>query len=217
MKNGVECVRVGEGSLVDPSVILGHPIRESVNQRQSLGSVGKITIGRNCIIRAGAILYENTSIGDSVQISHYVVVREGAVVGDHCALGNHSVIREGARLGRNVRLQEGVVIAENALIGDDVFFGPNVTLTAGRHMTGALEAAKKLTHEEAARREGLNWKGPSVVIEDEARIGSNAVLLAGVRIGRDAVVAAGSVVSSDVPPGCMVAGNPARILKTPSA
>ena len=52
-----------------------------------------------------------------------------------------------------------------------------------------------------------------IVIEDEVWIGANVVVTAGTRIGKHSVVAAGSVVTKDVPPYCVVAGNPARILK----
>jgi acetyltransferase-like isoleucine patch superfamily enzyme len=80
-------------------------------------------------------------------------------------------------------------------------------------MTGALEAAGRMTHEEAADREGEAWTGPSVIVEDDVRIGANAVILAGVRLGAGCIVAAGAVVSTDVPPGALVAGNPARLLR----
>jgi acetyltransferase-like isoleucine patch superfamily enzyme len=105
-----------------------------------------------------------------------------------------------------------VVISEGADIGNDVFVGPNVSFTGGRHMTGALEAAGRLTHEEAAALEGRYWDGPSVIVEDGVRIGANSVILAGVRLGKGCVVAAGAIVSNDVPPGALAAGNPARLL-----
>jgi acetyltransferase-like isoleucine patch superfamily enzyme len=52
-----------------------------------------------------------------------------------------------------------------------------------------------------------------VVIEDNVWIGSKAVILPGVRIGRYSVIGAGSIVTSDIPPQCVAAGNPARILR----
>jgi maltose O-acetyltransferase len=52
-----------------------------------------------------------------------------------------------------------------------------------------------------------------VVIEDHVWIGSKAVILAGVRIGSHAVIGAGSIVTKDIPPRCVAAGNPARVLR----
>ena len=52
-----------------------------------------------------------------------------------------------------------------------------------------------------------------IVIEDYVWIGIGAILLKGIRIGSGAVIAAGSVVTKDVPSNCMVAGNPAHIIR----
>jgi acetyltransferase-like isoleucine patch superfamily enzyme len=112
---------------------------------------------------------------------------------------------------------EGVLISEGSQMGNDIFVGPNVTFTAGRFMTGALEAAGQLSHQAASEMEGRYWQGPSVIVEDGVRIGANAVILAGVRLGKDCVIAAGAVVSGNVVPGGFAAGNPARVLRKPSA
>lgn len=55
-------------------------------------------------------------------------------------------------------------------------------------------------------------KGP-LIVEDEAWIGSNAIILSGVTIGKGAIIAAGAVVTRDVPPYAIVGGNPARLIK----
>jgi acetyltransferase-like isoleucine patch superfamily enzyme len=153
------------------------------------------------------------SLGNNVQTAHHVVIREDVTIGDGCILGNHSVVREGATLGRNVRLMEGVIVCEGAQLGNDIFIGSNVSFTAGRHMTGALEASGRMSREEAFATEGKYWQGVSVIVDDDVRIGVNSVILAGVRLGKGCVVAAGAVVSTDVPPGALAAGNPARLLK----
>jgi acetyltransferase-like isoleucine patch superfamily enzyme len=204
--------RIGADALIAPDVILGHPAKATLVARRAFAGEIEVVIGRECILRSGTVLYEDVELGDGVQTAHHVVVREGVRVGDGCVLGNGTVLREGARLGRNVRLMEGVVIAEGAVLGNDVFVGPNVTFTAGRQMTGALEAAGRMTHEEAVRLEGKAWEGPSVVVEDDVRIGAGATVLAGVRIGRGCIVAAGSLVSKDVHPFAVVAGMPARLV-----
>lgn len=200
-------------ALIASDVIIGHPSKASLLEHRSLDKGQGATIGAHCILRSGTIVYETAVLGSNIQTAHNVVIREEARIGDGCVFGNGTVVREGAVLGRNVRCMESVVVSEGALVGDNVFIGPNVSFTAGRHMTGAMEAAGKMTHADAAQSEGRYWSGASVSVEDEVRIGANAVILAGVRLGRGCVVAAGSVVSTDVPPGSTVAGNPSRIVK----
>jgi acetyltransferase-like isoleucine patch superfamily enzyme len=210
---------VGAGTLLAPDVVLGHPGKATLLASRNFRSGETVTIGARCILRSGTVVYERASLGSEVQTAHNVVIREDARVGDGCVFGNGSVVREGAVLGRNVRLMECVVISEGATVGDDVFVGPNVTFTAGRHMTAAMEAAGLMTRADATAQEGRFWTGPSVVVESEVRIGANAVVLAGVRLGKGCVVAAGTVVSTDVPAGATVMGNPGRIVKraTPDA
>ncbi len=205
--------RVGTGTLLADDVIVGHPSKSRLVTDRDFRVSNGAFVGENCILRSGSVVYEGAVLGDEVQTAHHVVIREGARIGDRCVLGNGTVVREYATLGRNVRAMESVVISEGAEVGCDVFIGPHVTFTAGRHMTGALEASGRMTHEEAADREGDAWAGPSVIVEDEVRIGANAVLLAGVQLGTGCVVAAGAVVSTDVPPGALAAGNPARLLR----
>lgn len=205
--------QIGENTLIDEEVVIGHPAKATLLSQRDLSASQGATIGKRCILRSGTVVYEDVVVGSDVQTAHHVVIREGARIGDGCVFGNGTVIREHAVLGRNVRLMESVVVSEGAEIGNDVFVGPNACLTAGRHMTGALEAAGRLTHEEAAALEGRCWEGPSVIVEDDVRIGANSVILAGVRLGKACVVAAGAVVSNDVPRGGVAGGNPARLLK----
>jgi acetyltransferase-like isoleucine patch superfamily enzyme len=204
--------RIGEGTLLADGVVIGHPAKETLLATRDFGITSGATVGQRCILRSGTVIYERAVVGNDVQTAHYVVIREDAHIGDGCVLGNGTVVREGAVLGHNVRLMESVVVSENAVVGNDVFVGPNVSFTAGRQMTGALQAAGRVSYEEAARSEGRCWQGPSVVVEDDVRIGANAVILAGVRLGTGCVVAAGAVVSADVPAGSLTAGNPARVL-----
>jgi acetyltransferase-like isoleucine patch superfamily enzyme len=159
------------------------------------------------------VVYEDVVIGDDIQTAHRVVLREGVRVGNGCVFGSGSDVQNGARLGNNVRLQIGVVISENARLGNDIFIGPGVVFTAGRFMTGALEASGRMSFKEAAALEGKNWQGPSVIVEDDVRIGANAVILPGVRLGKGCVIAAGAVISNSVPAGATAIGNPARVVK----
>jgi len=205
--------RIGVDTLLDDDAVIGYPAKATLLSKQDLSASRGATIGKRCIIRSGTAIYEDVVIGNDVQTAHHVVVREGARIGDGCVLGNSSEIQVGAQLGRNVRLQAFVLISEWAQVGNDTFIGPGVIFTGGRFMTGALQAAGRMSQEEASALEGRYWEGPSVIVETDVRIGANAVILAGVRLGKACIIAAGAVVTRDVPPGSLVAGIPARILK----
>ena len=209
--------RIGEGTIIDPSVILGHPSKAAQLSDRNLTAGNGVTVGRDCILRANTVVYEDVVIGDRVQTAHNVVIREGARVGDGCVFGSGAVVLDHAVLGRNVRVMEQALVCEGAVVGNDVFIAPQVSSTRGRHMLGAFVAAGRMTVEEAdeMERRYADPNEPSVVIGDDVRVGANSVLLAGVRLGRGVVIAAGSVVSNDVPENHMVIGNPGRIVPVP--
>jgi tetrahydrodipicolinate N-succinyltransferase len=85
----------------------------------------------------------------------------------------------------------------NVVCGARAIVGRNCHIGAGSVLAGVLEPPGKVP----------------VVIEDNVLVGANAVVLEGVRVGRGSVVAAGAIVVSDVPPGVVVAGSPARVIK----
>jgi maltose O-acetyltransferase len=108
--------------------------------------------------------------------------------------------------GTNIRLGDGVFLNFNCVIldvvevtiGDRTQIGPAVQIYAADH-----------PRDVETRRAGLEFGRP-VRIGSDVWIGGGAILLPGVTIGDGAVIGAGSVVTRDVAPGVMVAGNPAR-------
>ena len=106
-------------------------------------------------------------------------------------------------LGNNVDINYNCVILDDNLvtIGNDVRIAPNVNIFTVYHPLDPVD-----------RKNSVILSKP-VVIEDNAWIGGGAIILPGVTIGKNAVVGAGSVVTHDVPPNKVVAGNPARIIK----
>ena len=86
-------------------------------------------------------------------------------------------------------------------IGSNVEIGPNVTIATAAHPLAP-----------ALRARGLQYNLP-VTVEDNVWIGAGAILLPGVTIGEGSVIGAGSVVTKDIPPMCVAAGDPARILR----
>ena len=106
-------------------------------------------------------------------------------------------------VGASCFVNWGAVLQDTGPItlGDSVMLGPNVQVLTAVH---PLDPAR--------RRAGWQRAVP-VVIGDNAWLGGGAVVLPGVTIGADAVVGAGSVVTRDVPPGVLVVGNPARVVR----
>ena len=125
-------------------------------------------------------------------------VEPGAIIRDQVKIGKNSVIMMGAVINIGASIGEGTMIDMNAVIGARGIIGKQVHVGAGAVVAGVLEPPSK----------------SPVIIEDSVLIGANAVILEGIRIGRNAVVAAGAVVTHDVLENTVVAGIPARVIKT---
>lgn len=125
-------------------------------------------------------------------------IEPGAIIRDMVSIGDNAVIMMGAVLNIGVVVGEGTMIDMNATLGGRVQVGKMCHIGAGAVLAGVIEPPS----------------ATPVIVEDDVMIGANAVVLEGVRIGKGAVVAAGAVVISDVPPNTVVAGIPARVIKT---
>lgn len=207
--------KVGADTLIGQGVIIGYPVNTSLRKNGAFLPCDGAVVGENSLIRSGTVIYERARLGDEIQTGHGVVIREDACIGSGTVIGSYTTIKDRASLGTGCRLQEAVQVCERAVVGNYVFIGPHVVMTAERYMLGALLARGEMTAEEFEQAEKQYREKPSVVIEDDVRIGGNAVLIAGTHLGRGCMVAAGAVVSTKVPPGCTVAGNPARIIRKP--
>jgi acetyltransferase-like isoleucine patch superfamily enzyme len=157
-------------------------------------------IGARALIRSHTVIYAGNLIGDDFQTGHGVLVREQNVIGNNVRIGSHSIVEHHVRIGTNVRLHSNVFVPEYSILEDDCWLGPNVVLTNARYPRSP-RAQEQL-------------QGP--VIKRGAKIGANATILPGVTVGENALVGAGAVVVHDVPPGVVVAGNPARVLRSVS-
>jgi len=139
---------------------------------------------------------QTRNIGANTRIWQYVVILRDAVVGDDCNICSHCFIENDVVIGNRVTVKCGVRIWDGVTIEDDVFIGPNVTFTNDKFPRSK------------------HYKQPSkTLVKRNASIGANAAILSGIQIGENAMVAAGSVVTKDVPPGTVVAGNPAVVMK----
>lgn len=143
-------------------------------------------------------------LGRDVRIFDFVNLY-GCSIGDESKIGTFVEIQKGVRIGKRVKVSSHTFICEGVSIEDEVFIGHNVSFINDRYPRATTEDGSLQTQED--------WTVVPTVVRKRASIGTSSTILCGLTIGEGAVVGAGSVVTKDVPPHAVVAGNPARILK----
>jgi acetyltransferase-like isoleucine patch superfamily enzyme len=180
-------LELGPGCHVDSSALLGYPTGRPIELRP-------VRIGAGAEIRSGTVIYASLEIGARFQTGHNVVIREETKIGDDCEVWSNSTIDYGCIVGNRVKVHCNVYVAQYTTLEDDVFLAPGVMIANDLHpfCTKCMQ-------------------GPT--IRAGARVGISVTVMPHVIIGENALVGAGSVVTSDVPPHTVVAGNPARVIR----
>jgi len=145
-----------------------------------------VKLGRDVKLSKFINLY-GCEIGDETKIGAFVEIQKNASVGKRCKISSHTFICEGVTIEDNVFVGHGVMFINDSY--------PRATADGGGLQTEA------------------DWKVEKTVIKKGASIGSGATILANVCVGENAIVGAGAVVTKDVPPNTIVAGNPAKIFR----
>lgn len=148
-------------------------------------------------------------IATDVKLGKDVVIRDfvnlyGCEIGDETQVGTFVEIQKGVRIGRRCKIQSHSFLCEGVTLEDGVFIGHGVMFTNDK-LPQAVNADGTL-------KTGADWECVPTLVKAGAAIGSNATVLPGVTIGERALVGAGAVVTKDVPPDTIVAGNPAKIM-----
>ncbi|MEO8662675.1 MAG: acyltransferase [Bryobacteraceae bacterium] len=151
---------------------------------------GDVKVGENVKIAQFVNLY-GCSIGNDTKIGAFVEVQKNATIGNRCKISSHSFICEGVTIEDNVFIGHGVMFINDTY--------PRATTDGGQIQTES------------------DWAVENTLVERGASIGSGATILARVTVGQNAIVGAGSVVTRSVAPNTIVAGNPARVLRTITA
>ena len=152
----------------------------------------------------------NQRIAPDVKLGHNVQLNEfinlyGCTIGDGTKIGPFVEIQKKAAVGRNCKIQSHTFICEGVTIEDEVFVGHGVMFINDLYPRATTEGGGLQTE--------ADWQVVPTVVKTRASLGSNATILCGITIGEGAVVGAGSVVTKDVAPNTVVAGNPARVLQ----
>jgi len=145
-----------------------------------------VKLGRNVKLSKFINLY-GCEVGDESKIGAFVEIQKNATVGKRCKISSHTFICEGVTIEDNVFIGHGVTFINDSY--------PRATTAAGGLQTEA------------------DWKVEHTFIKKGASIGSGSTILSKVTVGENAIVGAGSVVTQDVPPNSIVAGNPAKVLR----
>ena len=146
----------------------------------------------------------DVKLGQNVTIYDFVNLY-GCAIGDGTKIGTFVEIQKGVRVGRNCKISSHSFICEGVAIEDEVFIGHHVVFINDRYPHATTPDGHLQTE--------ADWQVVPTSVQRGASIGSGAVILCGVTIGEGATVGAGSVVTHDVAPGTVVAGNPARLLR----
>jgi acetyltransferase-like isoleucine patch superfamily enzyme len=147
---------------------------------------------------------DDVKLGTNVRLSRFINLY-GCEIGDESKIGAFVEIQKNARVGKMCKVSSHTFICEGVVIEDHVFIGHGVTFTNDTYPRAITDTGTLQTE--------ADWKVEPTVVRKGASIGSGATLLSNISIGENAIVGAGSVVTKDVPPNAIVAGNPARILR----
>jgi acetyltransferase-like isoleucine patch superfamily enzyme len=147
----------------------------------------------------------DVKLGRDVKIFAFVNLY-GCEVGDESKIGTFVEIQKGAKIGSRVKVSSHTFICEGVSIEDEVFIGHGVMFINDKYPRAATSTGQLQTE--------ADWVCTPTLIQRGASIGSNATILCGVTIGEGAIVGAGSVVTRDIPPRSIAAGNPARVIRT---
>lgn len=185
-------VQLGENVEIGDFVVLGVPPRGKAE-----GELPTV-VGDGAVIRSHTVIYAGNVIGKRFQTGHHTMIREENRIGDNVSVGTGSVVEHHVEIADHVRIHSQAFVPEYSTLEEGAWIGPNVVLTNVPHPL--CPKAK------------VCIKGPT--IKRGAKIGANSTILPYLIVGENALVGAGSVVVENVPDRAVVAGNPARVIKS---
>ncbi len=157
----------------------------------------KIEAAQMLTIDREHVVCREVQVGRGTVIWNFVNLYE-CIIGEDCKVGAFVEITRGVSIGNRCRIQSHTFICDRVTVGNDCFIGHGVMFTNDTFRHGRPAESSDLWEE--------------TVVENQVSIGSNAAILP-VRIGRGSVIGAGSIVTRDVPPWSVVAGNPAEVIR----
>lgn len=189
---------LGDGVWIGDHAILGRPARPARTSTVRATPLPPLRLAPGVSIGSAAILYAGSVIGEETLVADQAFVRERCTIGRNVIVGRGVAIENDSHIGDYTKIQTGAYITAYVTIEDYCFIAPCVVTTNDNTMGRTQERFKHIR---------------GATIRRGARVGANSTLLPGIDIGSEAFVAAGSLVTRDVPPGMLVMGTPARIIR----
>jgi UDP-2-acetamido-3-amino-2,3-dideoxy-glucuronate N-acetyltransferase len=147
----------------------------------------------------------DVKLGRDVKLAQFINLY-GCEIGDETKIGAFVEIQKNASVGRRCKISSHTFVCEGVTIEDNVFIGHGVTFINDSYPRATTPGGELQTERD--------WSVEPTVVKRGASIGSGSTILSQVVIGENAIVGAGSVVTHDVPANAIVAGNPAKLLRS---
>lgn len=148
---------------------------------------------------------DDVKLGEDVKIYAFVNLY-GCEIGDRTKVGTFVEVQKGARIGKDCKISSHTFICEGVTIEDRVFVGHNVTFTNDKY--------PRSTNPDGSMQTEADWVCEPTLVKEGSSIGSGVTILCGVTIGKNATIGCGAVVTKDVPDNAVVAGVPARFMRS---
>jgi acetyltransferase-like isoleucine patch superfamily enzyme len=189
---------LGDGVRVLENAVVGKQPTLSPRSTTKREALAPTELGEGTVVSTGAVVFAGSTLGAHVIVGDQACIRERVTIGDDVVVGRGALVENDTTVGARTRIQAHAYVTAYSTLEDHVFIAPCVVTTNDNFM-GRTEKRLEL------------MRGPT--IRRGARVGGGAILCPGVEIGAEAFVGAGAVVTKDVPPGVVVVGNPARVLR----
>jgi len=148
---------------------------------------------------------DDVKLGENVKLAKFINLY-GCTIGDNTKIGTFVEVQKNATIGKSCKISSHTFICEGVTIEDNVFIGHGVTFINDTY--------PRATNPDGALQTEADWKVEPILVKKGASIGSGATILSNVTIGENAIIGAGSVVTKDVQPNTIVAGNPAKFIRS---
>ena len=194
---GNNCV-IQNNSIIGYDTLSGHYYDQNQIKKYFTNSDHRIIIGNNVLIRSGVTIYMDVNIGHNCWINHNAIIREQVSISDDSTIGSNTICENNVSIGKRCAIHNNTMICAETLIESFVFIGPGVSFTNNspighlRDVPSTIRGAK---------------------LRLGCAIGGGATICPGVEIGHEAIIAAGAIVTKDIPPRIIVAGNPAKKIR----